>query len=103
MGFAVGYISDIKWNFAIPEDWKKLVRALAASHAKKAQFDDFMPGKGRGLIILLQYELRSALFLTQNISGPTGVGKTLTAEGLSEATKVALYGTPCLLKLLLFA
>ncbi|OCL12971.1 P-loop containing nucleoside triphosphate hydrolase protein [Glonium stellatum] len=81
--FAVDNISDIKWNplsfqnLAIPEDRKKLVRALAASHAKKAQFDDFVPGKGRGLIMLLH--------------GPTGVGKTLTAEGLSEELQRPLY------------
>jgi hypothetical protein len=67
--FAVDNISDIEWNalsfrnLAIPEDRKKLVRALAASHANGAQFDDFVPGKGRGLIMLLQYELRYALYL----------------------------------------
>ena len=69
MELAVDNISDIKWNplsfqnLAIPKDRKKLVRALAASHAKRVQFDDFVPGKGRGLIMLLQYELRSALSL----------------------------------------
>lgn len=81
--FAVDNISDIKWNalsfrnLAIPEDRKKLVRALAASHANGAQFDDFVPGKGRGLIMLLH--------------GPPGVGKTLTAEGLSEELQKPLY------------
>lgn len=40
-------------------------------------FDDFITGKGQGLVVLL--------------AGPTGVGKTLTAESLSEHFKIPLF------------
>lgn len=43
----------------------------------RSQFDDVIEGKGRGIIILL--------------SGPPGVGKTLTAESVAEQMKVPLY------------
>ena len=66
MEFAVDNISDIRWDpqsferLAIPEKRKKLVKALAASHstsATRTQFDDFVAGKGQGLIMLLQYNI----------------------------------------------
>lgn len=52
-------------------------------------------GKGLGLIILLQCGLKS-LFLQLHhantfASGLTGVGKTLTAEGISEHLQKPLY------------
>jgi Cdc6-like AAA superfamily ATPase len=56
-------------------------------------FDDFVEGKGRGLIVLLQYALRFLLCpheLTRN-SGSPGVGKTLTAEAISERLKRPFY------------
>ena len=40
-------------------------------------FDDVVQGKGRGVILQL--------------SGPPGVGKTLTAESVAEAMRVPLY------------
>lgn len=40
-------------------------------------FDDFITNKGKGMILLL--------------SGPPGVGKTLTAEAVSETMKVPLF------------
>lgn len=64
MEFAVADISAISWNpepfqrLAIPSKRKKLIQALAASHMSRADrhsFDDFVVGKGRGLIMLLQY------------------------------------------------
>ena len=113
MEFAVDNISDIEWNdlsfrnLAIPEDRKKLVRALAASHANGAQFDDFVPGKGRGLIMLLQYELRSALYLEKTNAEhqwSSWSWKDLDRRRtFRRAAKAALHGMPCLFKLLLFA
>lgn len=61
--FGVADISDISWNplplqrLAIPSKQKKLIQALAASHMSRdnhCPFDDFVAGKGRGLIMLLQ-------------------------------------------------
>lgn len=61
--FGVADISDISWNsllfqrLAIPSKQKKLIQALAASHMSRdnrCPFDDFVAGKGHGLIMLLQ-------------------------------------------------
>jgi DNA polymerase III delta prime subunit len=52
----------------LDEGEKRLLTAMISSESEHnaASFDDFVDGKGRGIIILL--------------SGPPGVGKTLTAE-----------------------
>ncbi|OBT39802.1 hypothetical protein VE00_09661 [Pseudogymnoascus sp. WSF 3629] len=84
--FAVADILEISWNgslfnqVAIPSRSKKLIEALTTFQSggqAKYTFDDFVEGKGRGLIMLLY--------------GPPGVGKTMTAEGLSEHLKRPLY------------
>ena len=71
--FSIGSVKDIKWNegafdsLVLPEDHKELILALTESQAAhKETFDDVIQGKGKGMIMLL--------------SGPPGVGKTLTAE-----------------------
>ncbi|KAH7354677.1 P-loop containing nucleoside triphosphate hydrolase protein [Rhexocercosporidium sp. MPI-PUGE-AT-0058] len=66
-------------NLVLPAEEKDLLLALAKSHcdAKANTFDDFVIGKGRGMVILLD--------------GPPGVGKTLTAETVAETMKVPLY------------
>jgi hypothetical protein len=60
--FAVADITTIAWNLslfdrvAIQLKTKKLIQALAKSQLSQAPdrlFDDFVAGKGRGLIILL--------------------------------------------------
>jgi hypothetical protein len=59
--FAVADITDIDWNrslfdrLAISASHRNIIRALAASHMKQVPhhpFDDFVAGKGRGLIML---------------------------------------------------
>lgn len=76
-------ISDIVFNpnvfnqLVLPEAHKDLVRVLVENHSKGASFDDFVAGKGKGLISVLH--------------GPPGVGKTMTAEAVSEHTKRPLY------------
>ena len=71
--FSIGSVSDIVYsenafeNLVLPEDHKELILALAESQIQhKNSFDDVIQGKGKGMIMLL--------------SGPPGVGKTLTAE-----------------------
>ena len=71
--FTVGSVLDIEYNesafesLVLPEDHKELILALAESQVQhKDSFDDVIQGKGKGMIMLL--------------SGPPGVGKTLTAE-----------------------
>jgi hypothetical protein len=52
---------------------KRVVRGIIESHhASFSSFDDFIPGKGRGLVFLLY--------------GPPGCGKTMTAGMCSEKT-----------------
>ena len=71
--FSIGSVSDIEYNesafesLVLPEDHKELILALAESQVQhRDSFDDVIQGKGKGMIMLL--------------SGPPGVGKTLTAE-----------------------
>ena len=71
--FSIGFVSDIVYsetafeNLVLPEAHKELILALAESQVQhRDTFDDVIQGKGKGMIMLL--------------SGPPGVGKTLTAE-----------------------
>jgi len=65
----------------LPENQKTIVRALVESHTgkegRKVGIDDVIKGKGKGLVAVLH--------------GRPGVGKTLTAEGISEYLKKPLY------------
>jgi hypothetical protein len=82
--FNVNLIAEILWqedafdNLVLPDSQKSLIKALVESHSGPEEdgFDDFIMGKGRGLII--------------NLFGPPGVGKTLSAEATSEC-KVSSY------------
>jgi Mrp family chromosome partitioning ATPase len=61
-----------------PPEQKELILAFAEAQAKnRTGFDDVIRDKGKGLIMLL--------------SGPPGVGKTLTAESVAETMRVPLY------------
>lgn len=81
---AVNHVKPIIWNdsfsnLVLPHQEKDLLLAFAQSKIKSSDFsfDDFVDGKGRGIIILL--------------SGSPGVGKTLTAESIAEKMQVPLY------------
>ncbi|KAF2726995.1 P-loop containing nucleoside triphosphate hydrolase protein [Polyplosphaeria fusca] len=84
--FFIDSTHDIVWqgdafkSLVAPPDQKDLVLAVAQSQIQAHQqdtFDDFIQGKGQGVIMLL--------------AGPPGVGKTLTAEGIAEAMKSPLF------------
>ena len=84
MDFFVSSVSNIEWNegafdsLVLPADQKDLILSFATSQASNSEdFDDVIQGKGKGIIMLL--------------SGPPGVGKTLTAESVSETMKAPLY------------
>ncbi|KAI9817745.1 MAG: hypothetical protein M1827_000864 [Pycnora praestabilis] len=65
-------------SLVLPEKQKELILAFAESQVRfKKSFDDVIQGKGRGIILLL--------------SGPPGVGKTLTAESVAETMRAPLY------------
>ncbi|KAF5679531.1 AAA family ATPase [Fusarium denticulatum] len=78
-------LKDIEWNtqafdnLVIDEAEKRLLVGFigAATNGKLQDFDDFVHGKGKGLVMLL--------------CGPPGTGKTLTAESVSENLKRPLY------------
>jgi len=82
--FAVELVQPPVWNdkafdqLVLPATQKSLIRALVDSHVKDQRgFDDFIKGKGRGLVAILH--------------GPPGVGKTLTAESVAHASRRPLY------------
>ncbi|KAK7192864.1 hypothetical protein DPSP01_013159 [Paraphaeosphaeria sporulosa] len=82
--FYLDLISSIKFDdnafssLVLPEDQKELILSFAESQAmNQGVFDDVISGKGRGHITLL--------------SGPPGVGKTLTAESVAEHMQAPLY------------
>ena len=86
--FTVDKITDIQWqtdafdNLVLPKEQKDLIKALVETHHgsdnSQDRFDDFIVGKGRGLVI--------------NLFGPPGVGKTLSAEATSECTLLRAIG-----------
>ncbi|KAJ6488032.1 P-loop containing nucleoside triphosphate hydrolase protein [Mycena sanguinolenta] len=83
-GFALDRLRDIDWSdeafrsLVLGAKQKTLVHALVKSHKFHTEtFDDFVEGKGKGLIGLF--------------SGNPGCGKTLTAEAVAEATRRPLY------------
>jgi len=68
--FPVADIKDIEWSDApfsclsIPDGHRDTIMALAETHMGESEsviFDDFVAGKGRGLIVLLQYDSLSTL------------------------------------------
>lgn len=84
LDFFVDLVSEISWNGAafdslvLPSDQKDLIMSFAEAQVQNRQtFDDVIEGKGKGIIMLL--------------SGPPGVGKTLTAESVAENMQVPLY------------
>jgi hypothetical protein len=85
--FNLDSVKEIVWDsqafdtLVLPhgqQDLKMLILAFAKAQSKQVDsFDDVVQGKGRGIIMQL--------------SGPPGVGKTLTAESVAEVMKVPLY------------
>ncbi|KDQ15090.1 hypothetical protein BOTBODRAFT_109169, partial [Botryobasidium botryosum FD-172 SS1] len=81
--FAISKVKDIDWNehlfdsIEILDSRKTLLKSLVQEHIKAPFFEDFVEEKGQGLVF--------------NFYGRPGVGKTLTAEGISELAKRPLY------------
>ncbi|KAJ7727858.1 hypothetical protein DFH07DRAFT_1006913 [Mycena maculata] len=81
--FDITKVAPVPWNedafanLVLPADRKTLLRSLVEAHHEEAGFDDFVKGKGAGLVV--------------NLFGPPGVGKTFSAEATSEHVKRPLY------------
>ncbi|KAF5537295.1 P-loop containing protein [Fusarium mexicanum] len=78
-------LAEIEWNtqalnnLVVDEEEKRLLVGFvgATKNGQLQHFDDFVHGKGKGLVMLL--------------CGPPGTGKTFTAESVSENLKRPLY------------
>ncbi|KAH8891754.1 P-loop containing nucleoside triphosphate hydrolase protein [Thozetella sp. PMI_491] len=82
--FLVSGTREVVWDknainsLILGEKRERLITSLVLSHSSGDEsFDDFIKGKGKGLVGLL--------------SGPPGVGKTLTAEVVAELSCRPLY------------
>ncbi|XXG96431.1 hypothetical protein Hte_002714 [Hypoxylon texense] len=82
--FHIDHVQEIQWHdgafesLVLAGEYKKLIKAFVESHVEnKDRFDDVIEGKGQGITMLLE--------------GPPGVGKTLTAEAVSEKLRRPLY------------
>ncbi|KAI8996643.1 P-loop containing nucleoside triphosphate hydrolase protein [Trametes punicea] len=83
--FIVERVEQFEWNdeafeqLVIPPAHKTVLKTLVESHSTgtAAKFDDFVSGKGHGLVI--------------NLFGNPGTGKSLTAEAMSEYVRKPLY------------
>ncbi|KAF9256971.1 P-loop containing nucleoside triphosphate hydrolase protein [Marasmius fiardii PR-910] len=81
--FDVEKVKPVEWNeeafanLVLPEGRKNMLQALVEAHRRELGFDDFIKGKGHGLVV--------------NLFGPPGVGKTFSAEATSEHVKRPLY------------
>jgi hypothetical protein len=69
--FAVADIEDIKWSpspyacLSISDEQRDVIMALVEARLDPSvAFDDFVAGKGKGLIMLLQYD-STLVLLTQ--------------------------------------
>ena len=83
MEFSVDKICGVDWstdafaNLVLPNDRKHLLQSIVEVHHKEVGFDDFIKGKGYGLVV--------------NLFSPLGVGKTFSAEATSEHVRSPLY------------
>ena len=84
LNFQISRIKEIEWNerafdcLVLPDNQKELILGFSESHGKYSNsFDDFVVGKGKGIILLL--------------CGPPGVGKTLSAAAVAEHMRVPLF------------
>ncbi|KAH9944905.1 P-loop containing nucleoside triphosphate hydrolase protein [Amylocystis lapponica] len=85
--FSIEQVHPVTWNdeafanLVLPAGRKTLLQSLVEAHNTNLGFDDFVKGKGHGLVI--------------NMFGPPGVGKTLSAEATSEHVRRPLYVVGC--------
>lgn len=101
--FAVSGIQDITWTtlpfdtLVIPTKTKDMLQALVHNQTPdpdKPAFDDFIEGKGKGLIVLLQYVFGFAFAVARclPLQWSPGSGKDIDGRGgfrISETTALS--------------
>jgi SpoVK/Ycf46/Vps4 family AAA+-type ATPase len=76
--YPVKFNEKVFTSLVLPAEQKDLIFAFTESQVKhRDSFDDVIAAKGRGMIFML--------------SGPPGVGKTPTAEGVAEKMQAPLW------------
>lgn len=90
------HVSPIEWNdegfknIAIDPDRKLLVQSLVESHAQDQPFDDFVQGKGLGLVInLFGASAATSLFQFLNSELPRHIQGRLVWARLSRSRQPA--------------
>ncbi|RYP48369.1 hypothetical protein DL768_005738 [Monosporascus sp. mg162] len=83
-------------DLKLDKKYKDLIAALVQSHEARRgkQVEDVVHDKGRGLVLLLHGTFEWALWGKTKLTysaGPPGVGKTLTAETIAEASGKPLF------------
>lgn len=91
--FNVEKIQDVEWNedafdnLVLPNGHKYLLQSLVEAHHKEIGFDDFIKGKGHGLVV--------------NLFGPPGVGErpSYEAQNPAQVVHLVIQGKPSRQKL----
>jgi hypothetical protein len=89
---------NINHHLILPKDvkydnLKKMVKCHSAvvSSSNNSSMRDAISGKGDGLVLLFHGMFLPLTMYLADVSGPTGVGKTLTAEMLARNAGMPLY------------
>lgn len=100
MEFVVDFVEPFEWNneayanLVIPPEQKTILTTLVEAHnsGPSAKFDDFVEGKGLGLVINLfgnpgtgESRLKESTCGEASLTNSI-LGKSLTAEAMSECT-----------------
>lgn len=84
------------FNLVLPSNRKQLLQSLVEAHHQENGFDDFIKGKGHGLVINLFGPpgvgmCHRSVHVHRRLIARIALGKTFSAEATSEHVKRPLY------------